>query len=145
MIKNYQQSALKIKCKNCEDTCTLLYDRHHDQTFSITCGRVIIQSSNTLIDYPADPLFWEKQKTRREEAKQLKKILAKIKEQKIKYTLTEDHKLIIPELTNKQQSTLKNMCSDTVFDLILEKKYNQNKQYLGSQYIIKKTNKMEDT
>ena len=137
-VANYQKSTLKIKCKGCTDTCTLLYDRHHDQTFSITCGRVIMQSSIMLIDYPSNPLFWQQQKQRREEIKQLRKIIDKIKELEIPYTTTEDIEIIIPELTIKQQSTLTNMCTDTIFKLILEKKYNKNKEYLGSQYIIKK-------
>lgn len=144
-IENFQKSTLKIKCKDCTDTCELLYDRHHDQTFSITCGRVIMQSNNMLIDYPPNPLFWEQQKQRREEIKQLQKILDKIKELEIPYTTTEDIEIILPELNSKQLSTLTNMCSDTDFKIILEKKYNSDHKYLSSHYIIKKDNtkKME--
>lgn len=140
-IENYQKSTLKIKCKGCTDTCILLYDRHHDQTFSITCGKIIMQSNTILIDYPANPLFWQQQKERRENIKQLKKIINKIKELNIPHTTTEDLEIIMPELTSKQQSTLTNMCSDTVFKLVLEKKYNKNHEYLGSHFIIKKDNK----
>lgn len=137
-IENFQKSTIKIKCKDCTETCKLLYDRHHDQTFSITCGKVIMQSSIMLINYPANPLFWEQQKQRREEIKELKKILDKVKELEIPYTTTEDIEIILPELTGKQQSTLTNMCSDTIFKLVLEKKYNKYHEYLGSQFIIKK-------
>ena len=91
-----------------------------------------------LIDYPANPLFWEQQKIRREQIKQLQKIINKIKELEITYTTTEDPSIILPELTSKQEATLTNMCTDTDFKLILEKKYTPEHEYLGSQYTIKK-------
>ena len=97
-----------------------------------------------LIDYPANPLFWQQQKTRREQIKQLQKIINKIKELEITYTTTEDPSIILPELTSKQQSTLTNMCTDTDFKLIHEKKYNTEHEYLGSQYTIKKDNTKKD-
>jgi len=140
---NFQKSTLKIKCRGCKDTCELVYDSHHDQTFGTTCGIVIMESNNILIDYPAQPLFWQQQKERRDNIKELKKILNKIKELNIEYTITDDLEITMPSLTIKEQSTLTNMCTDTVFKLILEKKYDKNKKYLGSQFIIKKEKKEE--
>ena len=67
---NFQKSTLKIKCKGCRNTCERLYDRHHDQTFSTTCGKVIMESNNILIDYPANPLFWQQQIEQRNNIKQ---------------------------------------------------------------------------
>lgn len=135
---NYQKSSLKIKCKGCTDTCELIYDRHHDQTYSITCGRVVMQSNNIIIDYPANPLFWQQQKQRRDQIKQLKKIIAKLKELEINYTTNDEPGIIIPELTHRQELIINNLCEETDFKLILEKKFNPEKEYLGSQYHIKK-------
>ena len=135
---NYQKSSLKIKCKDCTDTCELIYDHHHDQTYSITCGRIVMQSNNILIDYPANPLFWQQQKERRDQIKQLKKIIAKLKELEINYTTNDEPGIIIPELTHRQELIINNLCEETDFKLILEKKYTSEHEYLGSQYHIKK-------
>lgn len=140
--KNYQKSNISIKkCKNCNQECEKLYDSHHDQHYSTTCGAVIYESGEYLIDYYSDPLFWEKQYQRRAELKQLQKILEKLKKWNKKYTIKEEnHKteIIIPELTTKEQKTILNLSSDTEWKLILEKKYTKQGKYAGSQYKIKK-------
>jgi ribosomal protein S27E len=131
---NYQESNITFKkCKECKNnTCQLLYDHHHDQHFSYTCGKVIIQSNTYEAEYYTDPHYWTKQYQRRQQIKQLKKIITTLKELKkkkltinlktmtiiIHHTLNEDHKYLI------QRS-----CRDTDFEL---------NPYENNNYIIQK-------
>lgn len=121
---NYQTSTLKIKCKNCKKECQLLYDKHHDQVFSNTCGRVIIQSNNYLLDYQTDPLYWEKQYQKRQEIKDKKEIIKIIREElQIKYHINKDNGeiLIKQYLNHKETNRITYTCENTVFELIENK------------------------
>ena len=130
---NYQKSNITFKkCANCKKDCRLLYDSHHDQHFSYTCGKIIIESNTYTTEYTTNPYYWEKEYQRRKEIKQLKKIITTLKELKkkkltiniekqtivIHHTLNEDHKYLI------QRS-----CRDTDFTLT---------QYENNSYIIQK-------
>ena len=42
------------KCENCENKCTVLYDSHHDEYFSLNCGLVIMEQGNYLLPYDID-------------------------------------------------------------------------------------------
>ena len=135
---NYPKSQMNIKCKNCKQNCELVYDHHHDQTYSTTCGIVIIQSNNIEINYPADPLYWEKQKEKREEIKKLKQIIAKLKEYEIPYATNEENEIIIPSMTPQEQLIIKNLSEELEYKIIKELKYTPTGEYIGSHYIIKK-------
>lgn len=51
--QNFQRGLLPSpKCKGCEDNCIVLYDSHHDQYFSATCGLVIMEQNQFLVEYP---------------------------------------------------------------------------------------------
>lgn len=39
------------RCKGCERRCVVLYDAHHDEYFSATCGLVISEMGVFLLDY----------------------------------------------------------------------------------------------
>jgi len=39
------------ECENCNNNCTILYDHHHDEYFSLNCGLVILEQGNYLIPY----------------------------------------------------------------------------------------------
>lgn len=39
------------RCKGCERRCVVLYDGHHDEYFSATCGLVISEMGVFLVDY----------------------------------------------------------------------------------------------
>ena len=139
---NYQKSTLKIKCKNCKnDNCTLLYDKHHDQVFSDTCCRVIIQSNNYLLEYWTDPLYWEKQYQKRLEIKQKKQILKVIQEElQLKYKINPDNGelQILQYLNHREINRLTYLCENTVFELI----ENKNNHRIPFK-IIKNKNKKE--
>ena len=42
------------RCGGCESNCTVLYDRHHDEYFSINCGTVIMEQGQYIIPYTID-------------------------------------------------------------------------------------------
>ena len=53
--KNNQKSQIVVKCKKCNRRCRIVYDRHHDEHFSIKCGKVIMQGGFWLVhDYDPD-------------------------------------------------------------------------------------------
>ena len=116
----FQHSEIKFKkCPGCKTECTLLYDRHHDQHYSKTCGRIILESNEYLLDYPADPQFWTKLKEKREEVKTLKKIIQLLKEYEQEYQI-KDNTIIIPTLTEKQYNRIDYLLEQIRFDLILD-------------------------
>lgn len=39
------------RCENCEKKCTVLYDSHHDEYFSVNCGLVIMEQGYYKIPY----------------------------------------------------------------------------------------------
>lgn len=39
------------RCFGCEEHCVVFYDSHHDEYFSGTCGKVIMEMGVFLIDY----------------------------------------------------------------------------------------------
>ena len=50
--RNFQRNLIPSpKCKGCDKQCTVLYDSHHDQYFSCTCGLVIMEMKCSLIQY----------------------------------------------------------------------------------------------
>ena len=55
---NFQRNLLTSpKCDGCIfDKCEVIFDAHHDEYFSNTCGLVIIQSGAYMIEYG---LFFE--------------------------------------------------------------------------------------
>ena len=38
-------------CEGCENHCTVLYDDHHDQYFSLNCGKIILEQGQYKIPY----------------------------------------------------------------------------------------------
>ena len=42
------------KCDGCDVRCEVLYDAHHDQFFSASCGLVIVEMGVCLVDYHDD-------------------------------------------------------------------------------------------
>lgn len=53
------------KCKNCEKKCTILYDSHHDEYFSVNCGLVIIEQGHYKIPYTINYTHHNKQKRKK--------------------------------------------------------------------------------
>lgn len=54
--KNFQKSQIVLRCKNCKQKCNIVYDSHHCEHYSITCGLVIMQGGIWLVhDY--DPFI----------------------------------------------------------------------------------------
>lgn len=50
--KGFQRGLLgSPRCKGCHRKCVVLYDSHHDQYFSATCGSVILEMGVFLGDY----------------------------------------------------------------------------------------------
>lgn len=132
-IINFQSSALSFtKCKDCtREECELVYDHHHDQHFGLNCGTVIMQSNSYLIDYYSDPLYWEKEYTRRRELKQLKRIYNELKELKLKKLEVNTEELTIQIKDQIDETTIyliNKRCRDTDFTIKEDKPY----------YIIKK-------
>lgn len=129
---NFQKSNLHTKCKGCEKTCTLLYDNHHDQHFSYTCGKIIMQSNEYHAPYTTDPYYWEKQYQKRREIQQLKKIATTLRElNKKKLTINIENRTITIHhtLNEDHQYKIERACRDTDFELI---KNHEN------EYIIQK-------
>ena len=56
--ENFQRNLLvPPKCEDCPfDKCEIIFDAHHDEYFSESCGLVIMQSGVYLIGYK---LFFE--------------------------------------------------------------------------------------
>lgn len=64
--KFQKSSVIKPKCPNCKKKCIIVYDKHHDHHFSITCGLVIMENNIYQIDYEVNPeKFWRDMKQRR--------------------------------------------------------------------------------
>lgn len=62
---NFQRGLLPSpRCEGCEDKCSVLYDSHHDQYFSATCGLVIMEQGCFLVDYPVFYDFKQKKKSK---------------------------------------------------------------------------------
>lgn len=61
-IKNFQKSSVhKPKCKDCafNKKCEIVYDKHHDEHFSLTCGLVVMENNIYAIDfYSNGERFW---------------------------------------------------------------------------------------
>ena len=55
-MDNFQKSQIIIKCRDCNRKCRIVYDRHHDEHFSKTCGLVIFQSGLWLV-HDEDPMI----------------------------------------------------------------------------------------
>lgn len=117
----FQESSITFKkCKGCKQDCQLLYDHHHDQHFSYTCGRVILQSNTYETNYTTDPYYWEKEYARRREIVQLKKIMSQLKELHLKKTKLnlENRTITIHDpLDEDHQYLITRSCRDTVFEL----------------------------
>lgn len=128
---NFQKSNLHTKCKGCKKTCTPLYDNHHDLHYSHTCGKIIMQSNKYHTKYTTDPYYWEKEYTKREEIKQLKKIVTTLKElNKRKLTINIEQRTITihHKLNEDHQYQIERSLRDTIFEL------KQNEE----EYIIQK-------
>ena len=145
-IINYQKSNLTFKkCDDCkQETCNLLYDGHHDEHFSITCGTVIMQSNNYTLDYYTDPYYWEKEYSRRRELKERQKIISKLKELRKKTIIKDNGDIQILNPTPLDIDDLTYLCDKTEFYTLTEiKKHPQD----NPTYIItrkeKENNKQE--
>ncbi len=54
-ISNFQHGLLMSpKCKGCGLKCEVVYDAHHDQYFSLSCGKVIMEMGVFVVDYDDD-------------------------------------------------------------------------------------------
>ena len=145
--RNFQKSTIKIKkCKNCKKKCSLLYDHHHDEHFSEECGTVVMQAMDYLLEYRADPYYWEKEYARRAEQKKIQEekeqIQKKLEDFQKKYTITEDQEIIIHNLQPTEEIKIIYLCKDTHFKLI-RKNITKNGQLKETQYIIKQKNREE--
>lgn len=119
---NFRESHLSYtKPKHCTKKCNIVYDQHHDQYFCLTCGTVIIQSNTYETDYYTDPLYWEKQIQKRKEMKEKQKIIAKLKEQKIKYRITEDKSIHVIFTNEKEYDEINYLCEKTSSFIIITK------------------------
>ena len=38
-------------CEGCESHCTVLYDSHHDEYFSLNCGTIILEQGTYKLPY----------------------------------------------------------------------------------------------
>ena len=60
--KNFQKSSIrKPRCKNCsfDKKCEIVYDKHHDEHFSLTCGLVVMENNVYALDYYVNSeKFW---------------------------------------------------------------------------------------
>lgn len=115
------------KCEDCRNqTCTILYDQHHDLHFSHTCGKVIMQSGNYHIEYTTNPYYWENEYQRRRDIQELKAILHQLKELK-KKTITiniEEMTIHIQDpLTEDDIYLINRSCRDTNFTLNTHDEY----------------------
>lgn len=49
---NFQRGLLGSPlCKGCSSECRVLYDSHHDQYFSVNCGKVVMEMGVFCLDY----------------------------------------------------------------------------------------------
>lgn len=146
-IKNFQKSTLQIlRCKECtKDKCELLYDRHHDQHFSYHCGTVVYQSQDYLLEYRADPYYWEKEFSKRRENKRIKKekqiIIKKLEKWKQNYILQEQE-IQLPDATLHDEKKLIQLCKDKFFK-IRKKNIKHNNEIIDIKYSIILKNKTE--
>ena len=140
-IINYQKSNLTFKkCEDCKnEDCNLLYDGHHDEHFSITCGTVIMQSNNYTLEYYTDPYYWEKEYARRRELKERQKIIAKLKELRKKIIIHDNGDIQILNLTPLDKDDLTYLCDKTEFFTFTETK--KHPQDPPIYLITKKENK----
>lgn len=54
-FSNFQRGLLNSpRCKGCSRRCVVLYDRHHEEFFSETCGKVIMDMGLWCVDYLVD-------------------------------------------------------------------------------------------
>lgn len=80
---NFQRGLLgSPHCRGCQSECCIVYDSHHDQYFSLGCGRVVMEMGLFCLDYydNLELIFAEYEKRfvkqrlkREEEAKKRKK------------------------------------------------------------------------
>lgn len=50
--KNFQKNRMPSpRCDGCKNKCTVLYDLHHDEYFSLNCGKVIIEQGHHILPY----------------------------------------------------------------------------------------------
>lgn len=116
---NFEKSSIRFKkCTGCKKNCKLLYDSHHDQHFSYTCGRVIMQSNTYETTYTTDPLYWEKLQQKRKETQDLRKIISKLKEINIKYTPHPDRTIAVTFTKEKEYDEIAYLCEKTDFIII---------------------------
>jgi len=61
--KNYQKSSIrKRKCPMCDKKCNIVYDKHHDEHYSLTCGLVIIRNNQYQIPLKIEIPYKSKRK-----------------------------------------------------------------------------------
>lgn len=49
---NFQRGLLgSPNCRGCNRDCEIVYDRHHDQFFSLTCGVVVMEMGEFVVPY----------------------------------------------------------------------------------------------
>lgn len=123
----YQKSNITFqKHKGCTRDCQLLYDHHHDQHFSYTCGTVILEANTYTTEYTTDPYYWEKEYQRRREITELKQIIRTLKENRIrKITLNIENRTITitQKITEDQEYLTNRSLRDTQFELIRNEDY----------------------
>ena len=52
---NFQKGLMgSPRCKGCYRKCVVLYDGHHDEYFSLTCGKVIMEMGVFCLSYDVD-------------------------------------------------------------------------------------------
>lgn len=57
------------RCEGCNNKCIVLYDSHHDEYFSLSCGLVIMEQGNYRIPYEIDYTFNTTYKKSKNESK----------------------------------------------------------------------------
>lgn len=51
----FQRNLIRSpRCEGCENRCIVLYDSHHDEYYSMNCGKVILSQGQYRIPYEED-------------------------------------------------------------------------------------------